>query len=414
MAKVHGKGMAGRDLAVGLAVNTSIKPCRDVMLGWMRCLNGRDGVEPRFFSAGSGTTAESLSAFVASGVDALVLCGLRRDTVFGFLKATRLRIPVVLCAYTRLSAEEGRLLSGGGAVFLDNAAIGRHVGELFLEHGLSHFAFMAMNLHREALAGRIRCDAFRTMVLRESGNTFSERFFGECRENEDYWDEPREEVVAWVKSLPLPCGVFANCDYSANNLLGICRSLGIDVPGQIEVWGVNNSYGLCENMVPAISSVQPDYGECGRLAAEMALDLARGDGRGADMRLAEVSTHWLVDRGSSLSGRNHGKIVTRAKEIIRAEACCGISVSEVAKQVGVSRRTLEVSVKYATGESVLGLISRARLENIRRLLAQTDLSVAEIVTRSGYNLNSNAGAHFKRTYGMTMHQYRQKCHPRPA
>ena len=402
-----------RAIPIGMVINTAIKPHRDVLLGWMRVLRKRDDIDPRYFFAGSGTSVANLEEFAASGVEALMFCGVRKEIVCDFLRSPRCDMPVVLFASAPLNDAEMKLLGNGGVVMLDNESIGRYVGRFFLEHGLENFAFLTTNLQSQRVAGRVRCDAFRAEVMAAAGTevTFCENFVGECRENEDFWDMPQSRFISWVKSLPLPCGVFVSGDRSSCVLLDACLRLGIDVPGKIEIVGVNNSRGLCEGVFPAISSIQPDYDECGWRMVQMAFELAGGGGTqpGDVERVVSVSAFRLVERGSSKSGRSHGKIVTRAKEFIRKNACDGISVVDVARHVGVSRRTLEVRVKYATGSSVLGLIRDVRLDNICRLLKSTDLSLTEVITRSGYNLTANVGVLFKKTYGLTMRQYREAC-----
>ena len=399
----------GRRHVIGLVVNTSLKPRRDVMLGWMRYVRDRDDIELRFFFANATTLPSDILEFAGSGVHALVLCGLQRSTVVNLIESGRLGMPiVVLCTYVSLDEKDMRfLMPNVGAVLLDNEAIGRLVGEFFLGHGLVAFGFLSMNLEYERDAGRVRCAAFRSVVMADGdkNKVFREKFFGVSKRNAGCWDEPLEELETWVKSLPLPCGVFANGDRSAYLLLDVCRRLGIDVPGQIEVLSVNNTQELCEGMESAVSSIQPNFDRCAQLSIEMALDIA-GGGLAAEDRIVKVSDHALIERGSSLSGRNYGKIVTKAKEFIKKNACYGISVMDVAKHLGISRRTLEVRLKYATGCSVLELIRDVKLENICRLLETTDFTVTEIVTRSGYNLTSNVGVLFKKIYGMTMRQYR--------
>ena len=67
---------------------------------------------------------------------------------------------------------------------------------------------------------------------------------------------------------------------------------------------------------------------------------------------------------------------------------------------------MEKRVKEATGQSVLQLIRSVRMAEICRLLTETDLSISEVMTRCGYQVNSNVCVLFKRIYGMTMRQYR--------
>ena len=396
---------------IGLVVNTFIKPHRDVMLGWMRYGRNRSDIELRFFFASSATSTENLLEFATSGIDALVLCGLQEETVIDFLKSDHRNMPIVICAQMLSCNIDLNILPNVGMVLVDSEAIGRHVGEFFLEHGLDNFAFMGMNLNRERIYGRARCAAFRATVIadEEDGKTFKEKIFGVCKANGDFWDQPRKDILKWVKSLPLPCGVFVNGDRSAAVFVDACGMLGIDVPGQIEVVSVNNSYGICESLGTTISSVQPNFDKCARQSIELALKMIAGASElTVEDRTVVVSDHVLVERSSSLSGRSHGKIVTRAKEFIRENACNGISVRDVVKHLGVSRRTLEIRTRYATGRSVLELIRNVRMRNICRLLATTDLPLSEVITQSGYNLSGNVGAFFKKTYGMTMRQYRVK------
>ena len=381
------------------------------MLGWMRYGRSRNDIELRFFFASVATSIENLLAFANSGIDALVLCGLQEETVADFLTSNHRDMPIVVCAQTLSCKIDLNVLPNVGIVLADSEAIGRHVGEFFLEHGLDNFAFMGMDLASERIYGRARCVAFRATVMadEDTDKTFKEKIFGVCKANCDFWDQPRKDILKWVKSLPLPCGMFVNGDRSAAVFIDACDRLGIDVPGQIEVVSVNNSYGICEGLGITISSIQPDFDKCARQSIDMALKMiSDASGLTAEDRIIVVSDHLLVERSSSLSGRSHGKIVTRAKDFIRYNACNGISVADVVAHLGVSRRTLEIRIRYATGCSVLELIRNVRLKNICRLLENTDLSMSEVITQSGYNLSGNIGAFFKKIYGMTMRQYRMK------
>ena len=402
---------SGKCRIIGLVINTFTKPHRDVMLGWMRYGRRRRDVELRFFFASEATTTDHLLDFSRSGIDALVFCGLQEELVVKFIASGRLNVPLVVCMQVSPRLMNLECLPNVGLVLADSESLGRHAGAFFLEHGLEHFAFMGMNFTRERDYGRVRCAAFRAAVMADDNGkkTFCEKIFGTCKENGDFWDPPREEILAWVKTLPLPCGVFANGDRSAAVFVDACAWLGIDIPGQIEVVSVNNSYGICEGMGTTLSSIQPDFDACARQSIELALKMAAGAPRlTVAERTVVVSAHTLIERSSSLSGRSYGKIVTRAKEFIKNNACDGISVMDVVRHVGVSRRTLEMRVKYATGSSILELIRNVRLKNICRLLETTDLPLSEVVTQSGYNPTGNMGVLFKKTYGMTMRQYRKE------
>ena len=110
--------------------------------------------------------------------------------------------------------------------------------------------------------------------------------------------------------------------------------------------------------------------------------------------------------GDNLS---HRLAATRAfRSLIRRHACEGIGVPDVVAQVGVSRRLLEKRVREATGGSVLDMIQKVRLENVCRLLVNTTLPISDITTNSGYEATSNLSHLFRRTYGMSMRDYRAR------
>ena len=114
----------------------------------------------------------------------------------------------------------------------------------------------------------------------------------------------------------------------------------------------------------------------------------------------------LIERGSSASGREYGLVAENAKEFIRVHACEGIGVSDVARCLRVSRRGLERRVKAATGLGVAGLIRSVRLAEVCRLLETTDMPITAVTEKAGYHLTANLSVLFKRTYGVTMREYR--------
>ena len=58
--------------------------------------------------------------------------------------------------------------------------------------------------------------------------------------------------------------------------------------------------------------------------------------------------------------------------------------------------------------SLLELIQSVRLANVCRLLTTTDLTITEVTLQSGYELTSNLGTIFRKKYGMSMREYRNR------
>ena len=402
----------GKGVAIGMVVNTAVKPCRDVMLGIIDCVRQHRLVRPRLFHGSAATVPHNIATFAAEGIDGLIFCGMREEIVTDFLRMMPDHPPLVICNYVPLPEDDVALLDHVGQVVLDNPGIGRLAADFFLKHGMRNFAFFGSRVYRENIAGEIRCAAFRDCIAESLGTqmSFKSLFFGNSRSNEDYWDGSVEEVEKFITSLSLPCGLLANGDREAFGIVDVCNALGIVVPDQIEIIGVNNSFDLCETSRPTISSIGPYHAQAGQEAVRMVLDLMNAPHLPLERRLRFVSSYKLIERGSTLIGRGYGGVAVQAREYIRQNACNGIDVSDVAVHLGVSRRTLEKRMSVAMGQGVAQMIRAIRLEQACHLLATTDLPISDVTLQSGYPLTSNLGLVFKKTYGMSMRQYRRLHH----
>ena len=398
----------GRNTIIGMVINTATKPCRDAMLGIMDAIKEHPDGVPRLFHASPATTPKNLMAFVASGVDGLIFCGVRKSIVQSFMKAMPNHPPAVIIANVVVHESDLKKDGARGFVLLDNEKIGQMAADMFLEHGLRNFVFFGSNGYHDMKAGEIRCKAFRRRLEEKLGSemSFSAMMSGTLAENEDFWVATFDEFLRFVKSLPLPCGLLANGDREAFVLVDLCKRLHIDVPGQIEILGVNNSFGLCDRARPAISSIFPDNETCARKAVAMVLELIDNPNLPKDRRIVKVDTHRMVERGSTSNRRGYGHVVARARDYIHANACNGISVRDVVAGLGVSQRTLELRIHEATGHSVMEMIQAVRMEKICRLLTTTNLPISAIATLGGYRTTVTLGPIFRKMFGMSMRQYR--------
>lgn len=399
-----------KTLYVGMVINTAVKPSRDVMLGMMYWARRRQGIESRLFHASAATTPKNLVEFASSGLDGLIFCGVRRDIVWEFAKAMPNHPPVVLSTYSPLSEEERRNLGNGGTVMLDNEAIGRQAADFFLGHRLQNFAFFGANVYRERIAGEIRCEAFRKQIQERLGGkmTFSSMMVGTHYENEDFWEGGTKDIGKWLRSLPLPCGMFVNGDREAFSILEHCRRLGIPVPSDMEVLGINNSHWLCEHATPPLSSISPDLTSCVRKTMEMLIQLIQNPDLPSEQRDVRVVSNKLIERRSTVGRRDYGHVLTKVREFVRQNACKGIAVPDIVAYVGASRRMIEKRIRHETGESLLDMIWNVRVEKACKLLKTTRFKMAEVARLSGFGSSTKLGRVFRTLVGMSMREYRSK------
>ncbi len=301
-------------------------------------------------------------------------------------------IPIVLLDTASDSAK------GHSCVNNDPRQISGSVAEYYLRHGFKHFAFVGAV--PEATWSRDRAKAF-VERLAQSGHQCT--LYRPRHAND--WGLEQQHMSAWLLSLPKPCGLMAAMDIRGKQVLDTCLSVGIRVPEDIAVIGVDNDDAICENTTPTLSSVLPDFERCGYLAAELLDRLMRNKKKSSTMIIYPVKR--IVHRLSSQDLKNSNRLAVSAIEFIRLNACAGITVTDVVRHLNVSRRLAEVRFREARGHSILSEIQHHRLDRVCTLLRETSLPIGEIGERCGYATETYLKTLFKKRFGVTMRDYRR-------
>ncbi len=287
------------------------------------------------------------------------------------------------------------------AVHHDVRPASEAVADVFIRQGLKHFAYVASAFvpqpfwsseRGESFASRLRSHGFSCMLYRP--------------DNTRDWCLEQGGLRNWLIHLPKPCGLLAAFDPLAKQVLDTCLAAGLRVPEDIAVMGVDDDETICENTVPTLSSVQSDFEGGAYLAAELLDRLMRRKCR-CPVTLS-YGFKQIVFRQSSQFVPKLNRHVAGALEFIRLNACEGIAVADVAKALKVSRSHIEKQFKKVRGHSVLDEIQSRRLERLCALLRETALPIGEIGERCGYPTETYLKRLFKRTFGMTMREYRKK------
>jgi len=126
--------------------------------------------------------------------------------------------------------------------------------------------------------------------------------------------------------------------------------------------------------------------------------------------LSRVLTGALNDfiEGIYLHGFNRSNSrVSMALDFITQNYARPLTLTEVARECGVSAYRLAHLVKDHTGKTVLQLILHTRIQHARQLLETTTRSCADIAYGVGFNDQSYFIRHFKRITGETPARYRR-------
>jgi LacI family transcriptional regulator len=85
-----------------------------------------------------------------------------------------------------------------------------------------------------------------------------------------------------------------------------------------------------------------------------------------------------------------------------------INVSDVVKQVPLSRRALEKRFLETTGSGVYQYIYNLQIQKFAQRLLETDLTINEIALASGFENSKNISRQFKQVKGCTPIEYRKR------
>ncbi len=285
----------------------------------------------------------------------------------------------------------------------NDAEIARLACEHFRERGFEHLAFCGepefnWSAWREEAFVQCAADAGRECTVFHARSRHSRRFS---------MSRERARLTKWILSLPRPVGVFACYDIKAQQILDICRESNLKVPEELALLGVDNDELLCDLCTPPLSSVIPAAHRTGREAARLLDTLMNGGKVHQQSHLIEPLG--VATRRSTDVLAIDDPDIAAAVRFIRDHASDGINVKDVLKQVPLSRRVLEKRFHEIVGRTPHQEITRRRVNRIRQLLVETDLTLSQIAQRTGFQNEEYMSVTFRRAMNVPPGQYRREC-----
>ena len=212
-------------------------------------------------------------------------------------------------------------------------------------------------------------------------------------------------LAEWVGLLPFKTAVFAVNDDTAAEVVAACRSCGKRIPTDLTLLGVDNLEEVCEAGDPQISSIQVDFERAGYCAAKM-LDY-RMSGRGKDSFEDRFGPMMVVRRESTRGFGRREACILPVVELIRREACNGLTARDAMKDIKGSRRLFEMRFREAMGHSVLDEILSVRLEHVCHLLSQTDTPIGAMASFCGFRSDIALSKLFHRRFDTSLLAWRK-------
>lgn len=271
-------------------------------------------------------------------------------------------------------------------IYTDNAAIGRLGAEHLLGCGVPSLAFYGYPPGRTSGWSDERAESFRATV--EAAGRPCHVFTGR-HGNARRWEALQQELMAWLDSLPKPVGLMACNDPRARHVLEACQRLGLSVPGDVAVLGVDNDQLICELTRPTLSSIDQSARRIGYEAAallEQMMTARRGEGDATRVMPTKVVVPpiGVVTRVSTDTLASDDKAVVAMLQAVRASPWQKPRVASVAEAHGLSPATLEHRFQAAVGRSIHAEFVRYRMQRLRKLVVETDLPLKTIATQAGF------------------------------
>lgn len=341
---------------------------------------------------------------VKPATDSAILASLKRAGYAGIISSLRTAqvtaaLKTVACPVVSVGSE--RLAETTPCVLIDDLAVGAMAAQHLMDLGYRHFGFFGLDMP----FGRNRFAGF-ARALKKRRLTCLANYANPRRETWHDWDGCQNErrVRAWLGELKTPSGVMACSDFMARLLVDVCGSMGLHVPEDIAIVGVDNNLSHCESDAITLSSVDPDSPRMGYEAAGILDRLMRGEPPPAPV---VVQPRALVQRRSTGQFAFADPEVSAAMRYLHANACEGIGVDAVCRHISISRRQLERRFRAAMQRSPGEQIRRLRMTRARDLLLRTALSLTDVSTQCGFEYLSHFSTAFKQFFGTNPRKYRQ-------
>lgn len=335
-----------------------------------------------------GLTLESLKGWPGDGVIAAIA---NRDDERA---ARRLGKPLVNMAASMRQSAFPRVMP-------DHYNMGRMAAEHLLERGLRRLACHGI----EGLwFSQQRCQGFIDRA-RQAGVPCVVLETPRHPDAQATWQQRMAPLTAWLQQLRPPVGMLAVQDYRARVVMDECRRLGLEIPHDIAVIGMDNDPMICEFCRPTLSSVSRNSWRLGYETAAV-LDCLM-DGRQPPRHDLVIPCDGVVARQSTDTVAVEDQHVAAAVHFIHDRCGEPFGVERVVEATHISRRQLEVRFRNVLGCSIYDYICRTRVERAKRALCGAErIKFHKVAASCGFPSPQRMRLVFHRTTGLTPQEFR--------
>lgn len=278
------------------------------------------------------------------------------------------------------------------SVWQDNVAIGRMAGDYLISRGFRDIGYVRLSEEPYNLCNeRERSGGLRAAV-EAAGRTFHDLSSG--------------RVIEQVRRLPRPLALMAQNDTVGDWLIRALLKEGLNVPEDVAVIGVDtDDIYVAFSPVPQ-TCVDSNVEFWGYSAATLLDQLM--DGKPAPDKPQRIPPVRVIERQSTLKLASDHEPTARAMDYLRAHPARAVSVTELARHAGLSRRQLTEQFLRHVGEPVARYALRLRIEVACQRLAESNNKIEAIAAELGFATSAYFCTVFRKKTGMTPAQFRSR------
>ena len=283
-------------------------------------------------------------------------------------------------------------------VLPDNTAIGGMGAAHLIELGYKNFAFYYWQSEQH--------EKLRSNALQDALNSKIHRFFeinhtANPRVRRQRMVTRLSALKRQLKRLPKPIAIMAPMDDLAVEIIDVCMEMGLKVPQEVGVLGVNNDNLICDFTPVPISSIDDDEYRIGYEGAALLDRIMRGEKPPKSPLLIQPKGVHIRKSTDLLDISDvPDRHVAIAVRYIAEHYSEPITTDDVVREAGLSKSALQDRFIRHVGRTIHEQILRKRIGCAKRLLETTNNKTASIARESGFGSRERFSKAFKLATGL--------------
>lgn len=310
------------------------------------------------------------------------LCHMRLDGAFALVTNTADKRTLRALPFPTINLAGHINPSKMPSVMVDHRRTGRMAAEHLLKLGFTRLAYYGaenMWYSRQRQAGFVS-------AAREAKIKCCSLVIPAPNSASAYWRDQQRQLVHWLQGLKPPVGIMASIDLRAAMIVDACAQLGLRVPDDVAVLGVDNDETVCQLGPVSLTSIARNDWKVGWEAAALLDQMMKGTPPPAQPVYVEPER--VVVRKSTETIAVHDAFIAHLIAEMRANLQKHFGVEWLVQRTKRSRRWLELRFREVMGQPPHVVINRLRVAKAREMLGSPQydhLTLTDIAARCGFN-----------------------------